>query len=254
VTIGAPHARLCDYAQSGLQQVRAARPDLLLVFVSVGDDIAAESKRGHLFDWRTPSTSRALARLAGWAGSAGGAEPASAGMPVQDGAGRWEDYVRACSPQLTACRKPIDASMQQRWKSTFAYFDELEKGCREANIPLALVVAPSPVQTNRALLDAVCRRQGCTKADVDLELPQRRLAVYASQRNLPALDLLPALMQLPDQAFVHQGRQWTDAGRATVVRALDGWLRSTFATVLTPARAPMTAAWNPGDEDRLVAH
>jgi hypothetical protein len=252
VNVAAPKTHLRDCAAKALRQARGAGPDLLLVFVSVADDIVGESRRVDVFDWRSLSLARALV---GWTGWPAAGEATGRALAVEAAAkGRWEDYVLACSPQLAACRKPLDASMHERWKSTFAYIDELEAVCRKERIPLALVVAPSPLQTNRALLDAVCRRQGCSSSDVDLEMPQRRLAVYAAQRNLPALDLLPAMKHAAEQPFVHQGWQWTPAGRASVAQALDGWLRSTFAGVLAANREAVAAAWKSGGPDRLASH
>jgi hypothetical protein len=137
--------------------------------------------------------------------------------------------VAACGTQLTVCRRPIDQAMQQRWKQTLGHFDELVSKCRQADIPLAMVVMPSPLQLNRPLFDAVCRRQGCTSANVDVELPQRRLTAYAADRAIPVLDLLPALRLCPEHPFIRHGWQWNDAGNLAVSEALSGWLQSTIS-------------------------
>ncbi len=268
VHIAASGARLTDYVREGLPRACAERPDLLLVFISVADDLVGDAPPRGAFGGDGLASARVVARWTNWRLAADDRpEAAALKMPADSIArtsagqsstatrpSRWEDYVRMCGPQLIACRKPVDPAMQSRWKSLFASLDALDAKCRAENIPLALVVTPSPLQTNGALLEAVCRRQGCGKQDIDLDLPQRRLVVYASQHKRPALDLLPSLRQSSEQPFVHQSRTWTEAGRATIARTLDSWLRSTFATMLLPGRVPVAAAWNPADEDRLVAH
>ncbi len=165
--------------------------------------------------------------------------------------GAWESYVAACGPQLTVCRKPMDAPMQRRWKTTLGYFDQLAESCREAKIRLALVIVPSPLQTNRPLLEAVCRRQGCGLTDVDLDLPQRRFAAYAAERQLPMLDLLPALRQCPEQPYIHQGWRWNDAGQDVAVHTLSGWMQSTFPDALAAHRSDIAAELAAGDPGQL---
>lgn len=160
----------------------------------------------------------------------------------------WDAYVAACGPQLIVCRKPINVAMQRCWKTTMKYLDDLTEGCRRANIPLALVIVPSPLQTNRPLLDAVCRREGCSLTDVDMELPQRRLAAYAADRKVPLFDLLPALRLCPVQPYVHQGWHWNEAGNEVAAQALTGWLQSTFATTLA-ARRPKLGPLSSADDD-----
>ena len=180
--------------KEGLTQIRELRPNLLLAFVSVADDIEGEPAGRDPFDWRALGLTRAVQLCVGW--QINGSELAP--VESQPAAGdEWNRFVAACSPQLSICRKPMDGATQQRWKTTLGRFDSLVDTCRSANISLALVVIPSPLQTSRPLLDAVCRRTGCTPGDVDLELPQRRLAAYAADRKLPLCDLLPALRSVP---------------------------------------------------------
>lgn len=219
-----------EYARNQIHRVRKVSPNLALAFVSVGDDIMADPPRADLFDLRSLSVSRLTRRYLGWPQ----AQPAMrSAAPRHDD---WETYVAACGPQLAVCRKPIDAAMQCRWKTTLGYLDELEQGCREAGIPLALVIVPSPLQINRPLLEAACRRQGYLSSEIDLELPQRRLAAYAAERKLAAFDLLPALRLCPEQPFVHQGWRWSDGGNAAAAEALTGWLQTTFTGPYATAR------------------
>jgi hypothetical protein len=257
--VSIPEGGLSDYVRQGLPRVSRLRPELLLVIFSVGDDLVAEETQRSAFDWRGLVAPRALERWTGWSGSGKNDQLTSFAVGVNQPStslsvvGRWEDYVAACAPQLATCRKPVDATMQRRWKSTFACLGELEQACRGAKIRLGLIVAPSPLQTNRALLEAVCRRQGLAAANVDLELPQRRLAAYAAERRLPTLDLLPALRQSSEPAYAHQGWEWSEAGQSIVSRTLDGWVSSTFNDAFAAARPQVATAWNSGEQGRLVS-
>lgn len=253
--LSAPQAGPREYARNQIQRARKLNLDLVLTFVSVGDDIASESPRVDLFDWRSLCVSRLMRRYVGWPQAPAAAKLGSNGQAVAavPAAGAWETYVAACGPQLAVCRKPIDAAMQRRWKTTLGYLDELSRGCREAGIQLALVIAPSPLQTNRPLLEAACRRQGYAPSEIDLDLPQRRLAAYAADRNLPAFDLLPALRSCPEQPFIHQGWRWNARGNAAAAQALSGWLQSTFTEPFAARRPAVQQHAADDDPAMLVA-
>jgi hypothetical protein len=246
--VSAPQAGPREYASQGIQQARRCQPDLVLTFVSIADDIVGEPQQPSLFDWRSLCTARLVLRCAGLPIEKGSGNLGPPQREASLSADDWDAYVAACGPQLIVCRKPINATMQQRWKTTLRYLDDLAESCRRADIPLALVIVPSPLQTNRPLLDAVCRRQGCGPTDVDVELPQRRLAAYAAERKVPLFDLLPALRTCPEQPYVHQGWHWNEAGNEVAAQALTSWLQSTFATTLA-ARRPDLGPLSSADDD-----
>jgi hypothetical protein len=251
----APKAGPPDYACQGVRNACRWQADVILTFVSVADDIVNEPQRESLFDWRSLCVPQMVLRYAGQGAGDANASPPSAPASalatsrpkVRDSADDWDAYVAACGPQLTVCRTPISATVQSRWKTTLRHLDDLMNNCRRTNTPFALVIVPSPLQTNRPLLDAVCRREGCGPAEVDVELPQRRLAAYAADRNIPLFDLLPALKLSPEQPYVHQGWHWTAAGNAAAAQALTGWLQSTFGPTLAkrrPELGPLSATDN----------
>src|SRR5207248_1969632 len=129
------------------------------------------------------------------------ASPFAADEPAETLA-ELQAFLRDCGPRLAVCRTPIDAEMHGRWNSTFLRLDQLIGGCRAQQLPLALVVVPSQFQVNASLCETLRRRMGYARGQLDLDLPQRRLMVFAEGRSLPVLDLLPYLRRCDESPYV----------------------------------------------------
>ena len=65
-------------------------------------------------------------------------------------------------------------------------------------------------------------------AQFDVDLPQRRLTVFAEDRSLPVLDLLPYLRHCEASPYVPNNYQWNEVGKTAAAEAIGGWLESRY--------------------------
>ncbi len=229
---GLPRSGLWQYAAQLEQEVVAFRPDLVVVLVSVGQDVTPQPAPPHAFDWRDLRTCRLAAASLGL----------NKGCDVFADDGRsaspdFETYLSACSRRIRVCRTPTDDEMEQRWHATRARLTDLVRRCRRRQLDIALVVAPEEFQVSPMVCQAVRRRLGYQPDQLDLELPQRRLARLAEELELPLLDLLPYFRAAGSNAFARQHDQWNDEGNQVASEAIGGWLQARFgATILAQTR------------------
>ena len=63
---------------------------------------------------------------------------------------------------------------------------------------------------------------------MDLDLPQRRLARFGDENELPVLDLLPHLRAATQPAYVRNSRHWTPSGHQLAGEVIGGWLQARY--------------------------
>ena len=80
------------------------------------------------------------------------------------------------------------------------------------------------------LRGTLCRRAGYRSDEVDVHLPQRQLASFAQQHDLPIIDLLPHFGRTQQSTFTSTGCQWNDLGNCRAAEAVGAWLRQQCAT------------------------
>ena len=212
----------CERTGEVAERLSAARPDIVLAMLSVCEDVTRTSPRASWFDWRQFELARWL-----------GAEPADLdGSPDPLVAPDLESFCRVLAPQLAACRTPIDDAMHRRWQRTFEAVDSLVAVCRDSDVTVALVLVPGKFQVNRALCDTLARRAGYTADEIDVELPQRKLASFAAHRRLPLIDLLPQLRLCSPSPFERHAATWNDAGHVAAATAIGGWLEGRYGEQL----------------------
>jgi hypothetical protein len=119
--------------------------------------------------------------------------------------------------------------MRDRWGRVFTGLDRVADACRQAEVPLALVIVPAEFQVNQALRTTLLRRYGVSHGQFDVDLPQRRLAGYAHERDLPLIDLLPHLRLCRESTFVRHATALNTAGHTAAATAISGWLQSRYA-------------------------
>jgi len=151
----------------------------------------------------------------------------------------YEGYLRWCGQRLAICRKPIDDELERLWRDSLAQLDDLIGQCRRRKLPLALVVAPAEFQVDRRLCETLRRRAGYETGQLDLELPQRRLAQFAFAHELPLVDLLPHFRASETSPYLRQAANWNEHGHALAGQVLGGWLQVHYgediAVVARPA-------------------
>jgi hypothetical protein len=208
-----PHAGPRDYAAQLAADVLAYRPDLVLTFVAVGDDITREQPLPELFDWR----SLGLYQL--------GAGSWQSDTSLAGGHTSYEDYLRNAGLRLDVCRTPIAPATEECWEAALGHLGEVLSACREADIDAALVVVPAEFQVSANVRDGARRNAGCAVEEIDVELPQRRLAAFASREQVPLLDLLPYLRAADSYPYERNSDRWNDCGNRVAAEALTGWLQ-----------------------------
>lgn len=199
-------------------QVRRCEPDLVLAVLSVCKDLAHEPSRCGYFDWRQFQLAILLL----------GQPPVERSPRDHPAADNFESFLRGLGPQLAACRTPIDDAMQARWNRIFASLNHLIAGCRDAGVPVALVIVPAEFQVNPTLCATLLRRHGLSADRFDVELPQRCLAGFAEHRNLPLIDLLPHLRLCGQSVYRRNTTLLSEEGNSAAALAIGGWLQSRY--------------------------
>lgn len=215
------------------QQLTECRPDLVLAVVSACDEMARPEVKRSWFDWR----GFALARMIGASPSTteqGAGDDLARGNPTAEPQDH-EGFLNVLAPQLQACRTPVEPLVQARWQRMFASLDALALTCADQRLPVAVVVVPGQFQVSPELLATLARRSGYSPAQIDIELPQRRLAGYAARRELPLVDLLPYLRMTHERVYEPNATHFSEEGNAVAASAIGGWLQSRYGGQLALA-------------------
>lgn len=227
---GLAHAGPREYAAQLVHEVAGFRPGLVLVFVSVDDDITCELPLPDTFEWQGlrlyQTAARALAnRVAASASTEELAEMAASS--------RVEADDRATVERLAVCRTPLDDAMRDRWNEALAHVADLVEQCQRRELPCALVIVPSEFQVSQSRCASLARRAGYAPHELDLDLPQRRLASFADEVSVAHLDLLPYLRRTELPLYGSQDGNWNSAGQTAAAEAIHGWLTRQFAPLMT---------------------
>jgi hypothetical protein len=206
--------------------LHANQPDLVLVMMSVCEDLTAAAAAANWFDWRQLELPR-------WFSAAPGTS--SRVISLREGSDDFESFLRRVSPQMAACRTPMDPAMRERWQAMWGHLEKMQRLCRARQVPLALVLVPGEFQVNHRLSSTLARRMGYAADQFDLELPQRRMAGFAEHCQLPVLDLLPHLKLCRQSPYEPNGQRWNEHGKAAAAAAISGWLESRYGTQLASA-------------------
>jgi hypothetical protein len=95
------------------------------------------------------------------------------------------------------------------------------------------VVVPSEFQVDDRLCRMLCRRAGYRQADqIDIDLPQRRLAAYAKDRRIVMLDLMPHMRASKAPTYNSDAAQLNEHGNALTATILSEWLQTQFGATL----------------------
>ena len=215
------------FSESLAQRVIACRPNLVLSFVSAGDDVLSQRARSEWFDWRSLAVAQTFL-----ASEEDRSRPTTLDSSIRAGSESKEALLLEAGRELRICRTPIDRATDQRWKKAFKHLDGLVRECRESRIEVALVVVPSAFQVNGILCETLCRRMGYDAKTIDVDLPQRRLVTFAGDRGIGCVDLTPHLRRCEEPPYEHSGSGWNDEGTAVAVYAIGRWIESRYRDTL----------------------
>jgi hypothetical protein len=114
--------------------------------------------------------------------------------------------------------------MKRKWQRALADLDRIVTACRGRKMPLFVVLIPDEFQVNEAVLQNAMRVGGFTLEQLDLTGPQRRLQAFFSSRDIPCLDLLPAL-RAAENTYAEFDTHWNVTGNHLAAREVGAWLR-----------------------------
>ncbi len=123
--------------------------------------------------------------------------------------------------------------IERLWTEAEGYLDAFNRTCRESAVPWALVIIPDEFQVDPAVREEAIRRLGAREDDLDLDAPSRRLARWASDAQIPILDLLPLFREERARLgplYIPSDTHWNEAGNhlagealARFADSLPGW-------------------------------
>lgn len=226
-----------EYAAQLKCDVLDYKPDLVLLFVSIHDDVTYQLPLPDVFDWRG-------LRICQW-GLQTIAAPASMWHSPGNGGASIDGLPRTESDQIlrfAVCRTPIEAHIEERWQRTLSHLSSMVELCLEHELPLALVFVPAAFQLDAGLRRSICLRGGYKDHHVDVQLPQRRLVSFASKNEIPALDLLPELSNSADYVYAVDRPEFSTAGQDLVATTVADWIARSFELEISERRESLLAA------------
>lgn len=231
---GLPMAGPREYLAVFHDEVAPSEPDLVLCFVSVDSDVTEQIPLPGPFDWRGLKLCQLADRPLGMDVGTGLLAESDVASVSQRRHGRSE-FLQDRARHLSVCRAPMGAEMRSRWDETFARLTALSAECRERRLDFGIVVVPGDFQVNTALRETLQRRLGYASQNVDITLPQRRLALFAHQQEMELLDLLPHLEGAGPTAFGHNDHRLSDHGAALAAEAVGAWIDHGFSDQIAAA-------------------
>ncbi|MBX3412272.1 MAG: hypothetical protein KF708_06100 [Pirellulales bacterium] len=218
---GLPHAGPREYAAQLVHEVAGFRPGLVLVFLSVDDDITRELPLPDPFEWQGLRLYQTMT---------GALLPRTGRQLAEEESAERE---RRKAEALAVCRTPLGDEMRTRWDEALAHVNDLVEQCARRDLPCALVIVPGEFQLNDARCQSLARRAGYPLQELDLELPQRRIVGFAQERAVAHLDLLPYLRRAEQPVYAPQDGNWTSAGHLAAADSIRGWLTRQFGPLMT---------------------
>ncbi len=220
-----------EYYEILQTEVWPYKPDLVLVSFFVGNDVTGwiplpNTRRMHpechslyLFCQRTWRLGREW-----WQRRSEEAEaPAPVWHPFRFGVRSRAHHLYLEFEGLKICRPSQVEAMEKNWRRSLGHMDEIVAACRRLGVPVVVVLSPDEFQVNPELLNEVVEEYGLPPADIDLELPQRRLLAYCAKRGVPCLDLTPAFVGVPG-TFRPRDAHYNEKGNRIAAERIAQWL------------------------------
>jgi hypothetical protein len=198
-------------------------PDLVLVSFFVGNDVTESLAIPRGLDPRQYLLYLAIERGARlWhrarAAGAGGDRLAGAGYST-------DQFLEIETRRLEICHTPIEAGLEKKWARALERIEAIDQLCKSTHRRLAVVLIPDEFQVNEELREAARLKAGWKADEVLVDLPQTRLREFLSRRQIPCLDLLPAMKQ-SSGAYALRDTHWNALGNRVAASAIRDWLRS----------------------------
>ena len=227
-----------EYCQLLASLVWDYEPDLVLVPIFVGNDITEWIASPQLFRFHpdalyTQLLARRGVRLVrewwrgGSLGLAAGDFRMGPGPQLSE-----KTYLELIAGRMVVCRTPPTAEDQLRWTRVEAWLHRLIRDCRHRQVPVAFLLIPDEFQVHAQLRDKAMPLRGWKDADLDLLLPQKRLAAFCHDCQVPCLDLYPALTAFGPAAYLPNDGHFSTAGHRLAAQEVGRWLIEHFPELL----------------------
>ncbi|MCS6978198.1 MAG: SGNH/GDSL hydrolase family protein, partial [Gemmatales bacterium] len=144
-------------------------------------------------------------------------------------------YLELTAGRLAVCRAKQTAEDRRRWEMVERCLEDLIQDCRNHGVPVAFVLIPDEFQIHAELRRQAMVVRGWRDEDLDLLLPQQRLTDFLAKRQVPVLDLLPALREAGPEAFIRNDGHFSKSGHRLAAREVSRWLRTELSTGLATA-------------------
>ncbi|MGD9645866.1 MAG: hypothetical protein AB7U73_09145 [Pirellulales bacterium] len=207
------------------------QPDLVLLFVTVDHRLTSRAAPAGWFDWRAWRVATMF--VAGACDTPSQAQVRhdhDAETPEQ----QHERYLRESLRSFRLCRVESDDAANETWGELRSRLVGLNRRCAGRGVELALIVVPAEFQVRTELSNVLRRRGGFQPAEIDIELPQRRLAALAHEQGLPIIDLLPHLRAVRAPVFERHAQRLNEAGNRVAADTLARWLNVHYGETETP--------------------
>jgi hypothetical protein len=244
--------RVIPSGDGSVEQIAAAcfadkpwrEPNLVLVFVSVSHRIASQAAPASWFDWRAwrvatmfvnaEAASEPATNIATVAAVAPQQSSNTAQRTPQQAEQRQEQYLRDGVRTLRLCRTETDETVNQAWQDLWTRLAGLNRHCARRGAELALVIVPAEFQVRPELCSVLRRRGGFAPEELDVELPQRRLAAFAHEQSIAVIDLLPHLRAAGAPVYERHAERLNAAGNRVTADTLARWLAVHYGEPETP--------------------
>lgn len=230
LNFGVPQASPREYAAQLETAVAPCRPDLVLLFFSVATDVTEAPPLPGPFEWRSLHL---VQRSLGFVKGTEYADDDQIACVTDGSPAGGASSIDQAARSLQVCRVPVPEAVQVCWRAAFDHLDRIVHRCREAGVEPTLVLVPCEFQVDDRLCRTLCRRAGYRRADqIDIDLPQRRLAAYAKDRRIDMLDLMPHMRASNAPSYLRDAAQFNDHGNALTATILSEWLETQFSGTL----------------------
>jgi hypothetical protein len=135
-----------------------------------------------------------------------------------------EAHLQVEQRRLDVCRLSQVPALEPRWEHALASLDKIILACRKRGVTVAVVLIPDEFQVNSALLEEVLQFSQVPRADVDLDLPQRRLMDFCAERQVRCLDLKLAFVGVPE-TYRPRDTHWNERGNRLAAEQIGQWLQ-----------------------------
>ena len=209
-------------------------PDFVLVSIFVGNDVTETLATprhlhpdGHALWVLAKRGCRILAENRRRGTDAAGVDRLTAGRLSEQTFGDIE------ARRLAVCSRSQVQALDKKWQRTFDDLQGIVKDCRSEHVPVAFVLIPDEFQVNAEVLASAMSLGGYDAADIDLEMPQRKLSAFLEELKTPCLDLLPAFSGAPE-TYASRNTHWNARGNHLAAEQITAWLQGLKELKLSP--------------------